>query len=263
VGNWYTANNQLSGWGYDQAGNILQVSNMARTFTYDAENRQATASAAGLVNSYTYDGEGRRVTRTTSWNQTTPTTVYVYDAFGQLAAEYGQATETSGTKYLTADALGSTRLETPVNPTAANATNFDYLPFGGEIGAGTAGRDSTFPAGAYPSAPSGPNMRFTSKERDAETGLDYFGARYFSRAQGRFTTPDPLMASARASDPQSWNRYAYARNNPLRYVDPDGMDVPDECAKKPNCTIKVKVNVIYDSTANNGKGVDRRPEEAV
>src|ERR1039457_3098775 len=96
---------------------------MARTFTYDAENRQGAAPAAGIGKSYTYDGEGRRVTRTTSWNQTTPTTVYVYDAFGQLAAEYGQATEVGGTKYLTADALGSTRLESPVNPTPTTATN--------------------------------------------------------------------------------------------------------------------------------------------
>ena len=89
----------------------------------------------------------------------------------------------------------------------------------------------------------------------AETGLDYFGARYFSGAMGRFTSPDPLTASARASDPPSWNRYVYARNNPLGYVDPDGMDVPHECAKNPNCTIKVTVNVIYDTTANHGNGL--------
>ena len=63
----------------------------------------------------------------------------------------------------------------------------------------------------------------TGKERDPETGLDYFGARYMSAAQGRFTTPDPLMASAKASNPQTWNRYAYALNKPLRYVDPDGL----------------------------------------
>ncbi|HBY59837.1 MAG TPA: hypothetical protein DEH78_08425, partial [Solibacterales bacterium] len=47
-----------------------------------------------------------------------------------------------------------------------------------------------------------------------ETGLDYFGARYFGSAQGRFTSPDPYMPSADVKDPQSWNRYVYARNNP-------------------------------------------------
>src|SRR5437868_28733 len=72
------------------------------------------------------------------------TTVYSDDEFGQLAAEYGQAGAVGGTSYRTADMLGSTRVETPVNPTAANGTIYDYLPFGGEIGAGTAGRDSTF-----------------------------------------------------------------------------------------------------------------------
>jgi RHS repeat-associated protein len=66
-------------------------------------------------------------------------------------------------------------------------------------------------------------MRFTGKERDAETGLDYFGARYFSGAQGRFTSPDPLLNSGRPWEPQSWNRYAYVLNNPLKYSDPDGL----------------------------------------
>jgi RHS repeat-associated protein len=58
-----------------------------------------------------------------------------------------------------------------------------------------------------------------------EIGLDYFGERYFSSAQGRFTSPDALLAKKeRVADPQRWNRYAYVRNNPLRYVDPNGED---------------------------------------
>jgi RHS repeat-associated protein len=68
-------------------------------------------------------------------------------------------------------------------------------------------------------------QKFTSKERDVETGLDYFGARYLSAAQGRFTSPDPLLNSGRPTEPQSWNRYAYTLNNPLRYVDPTGLYV--------------------------------------
>ncbi len=68
----------------------------------------------------------------------------------------------------------------------------------------------------------GIGSRSSGKERDTETGLDYFMARYLSSAQGRFTTPDPLLASARLTDPQTWNRYAYVRNNPVNLVDPDG-----------------------------------------
>ena len=65
-------------------------------------------------------------------------------------------------------------------------------------------------------------IRFTGKERDAETGLDYFGARYMSSAQGNFASPD-LPANYLVSLPQSWNKYSYALNNPLAIVDPDGQ----------------------------------------
>ena len=64
---------------------------------------------------------------------------------------------------------------------------------------------------------------FTSKERDSETGLDDFGARYLSSAQGRFTSADPLLSSATIYNPQTWNRYSYALNNPLKYTDPTGL----------------------------------------
>lgn len=59
-----------------------------------------------------------------------------------------------------------------------------------------------------------------------ETGLDYFGARYFLAAQGRFTSPDPIaMTSERLAAPQQINMYAYARNNPLKYIDPKGEEL--------------------------------------
>ncbi|MEW5980688.1 MAG: RHS repeat-associated core domain-containing protein, partial [Acidobacteriota bacterium] len=65
----------------------------------------------------------------------------------------------------------------------------------------------------------------TAKERDSESNLDYFGARYFSGAQGRFTSVDPENAGANEDDPQRWNGYSYARNNPLLYTDPTGKAI--------------------------------------
>ena len=83
----------------------------------------------------------------------------------------------------------------------------------------------------------GVRQQFTGKERDGETGLDYFGARYYSSSQGRFTSPDELQSTspefallgkghptrqalptADLTNPQSLNKYQYALNNPLRYV---------------------------------------------
>ena len=71
--------------------------------------------------------------------------------------------------------------------------------------------------------------KFTGKERDTETGLDYFGARYYGSNMGRFTSPDSTAYSS-LKYPQAWNLYAYTLNNPLRFTDPTGNAV--ECKKK-------------------------------
>jgi RHS repeat-associated protein len=65
-------------------------------------------------------------------------------------------------------------------------------------------------------------MHFTGKERDSESGLDNFGARYYGSSMGRFTSGDPSSASIDKTNPQSWNRYTYTYNNPLAFVDHNG-----------------------------------------
>jgi RHS repeat-associated protein len=104
---------------------------------------------------------------------------------------------------VTTDHLGSTRLLTKADGTVA--VTYDYLPFGMEFAQSA---DTN-------------RIRFTGKERDAETGLDYFLAGYDSSAQGRFTSPDPVGGSL--ADPQTLNKYAYVRNNPLNLTDPTGL----------------------------------------
>jgi RHS repeat-associated protein len=67
--------------------------------------------------------------------------------------------------------------------------------------------------------------KFTGKERDTESGLDYFGSRYYSSNMGRFMSPDPKQPSMKhLMNPQKWNKYAYVLNNPLSLIDPDGME---------------------------------------
>jgi RHS repeat-associated protein len=67
---------------------------------------------------------------------------------------------------------------------------------------------------------------FTGKERDTESGNDYFGARYYASSMGRWLSPDPkIISKQRMYDPQQWNMYSYARNNPLGAIDPDGREI--------------------------------------
>ena len=100
--------------------------------------------------------------------------------------------------------------------TLANVRRHDYLPFGEEVIAGTAGRS---PSLGY-TAGDGVRQQFTAQERDLETSLDYFVARYSSSMQGRFSSPDHFGGSE--LNPQSLNLYTYVQNNPLLYVDPTG-----------------------------------------
>lgn len=208
---------------YDLAGNQISIT-PGRSFNYDAENRQTSAVINSTTTTYSYDGDGRRITKNVGGAVTT----YVYDAMGHLAAEYGAAQPNApcATCYLTVDQLGSTRLVT--DATGAPTRCYDYLPFGEEIGSGVNGRTgSCFGNWQYPSTPDTLSTKFTSKERDAETGLDYFGARYMSAAQGRFTSPDAInLTDERIVNPSNTlNKYIYGGNNPLKYTDPDGKDI--------------------------------------
>lgn len=120
--------------------------------------------------------------------------------------------------YYHVDTLGSVRAVT--SPAGDLMEQHDYYAYGEECTTGVC----TVNVGVNSTQP----LHFTGKERDKETGLDYFGARYYGSRLARFTTVDPLMNFAEnPSDPQRWNRYAYARGNPYRYVDPDGKDIRD------------------------------------
>ena len=99
----------------------------------------------------------------------------------------------------------------------------DYLPFGEEIPADTAGRSSSLLFGSS----DGVEQKFTGQIRDSETGMDFFLARYYASAVGRFTSPDAPMIGSDPEDPQSWNLYSYVRNRPMNATDPTGHHIVD------------------------------------
>ena len=208
---------------YDKAGN-LDRDKSGLTFKYDANGRVVAFNGGAAPGSngtdYFFDGIGQRVKKADYYF----TTVFVYDAFGKMVAEYSNDTPGGdGTSYLTADTLGTARVVTGTNGTSATVkARHDYLPFGEEIGGPKVGLKGGRGAGQMYAADD-VRQKFTGKERDEESGLDYFLARDYASSQGRFTSVDPLMASARPGAPQSWNRYTYVINNPLKLVDPTGM----------------------------------------
>ena len=100
------------------------------------------------------------------------------------------------------DHLGNIRAVTDSNGNVVE--RHDFYPFGEEISQPT-NKDSYL---------------FTGKPRDSETGLDYFGARYYSSFFSRFLSVDPGKSNPRI--PQTWNKYTYCLNNPIKYIDPTG-----------------------------------------
>ncbi len=217
------------GFTYDAAGNLINYSGQG--YTYDAENRLLTA--AGVT--YTYDGDGRRVKKSNGilyWygagsevlleTSLTGTRLDAYIFFN--GSRVARRRESDGAVfYFFADHLGSSR--TVTNSTGGVVEDSDFYPFGGE----------RIVVDALDN-----NYKFTNKERDAESGLDFFLARHYSSNLGRFLQPDefaggpvdvfssndPLppgpLPYADIVNPQSLNKYTYTYNNPLRYVDPGG-----------------------------------------
>jgi RHS repeat-associated protein len=222
-----TANNRINGLSYDAAGNLLNDG--VHGYDYDAENK---VSKVDTVSAYVYDGEGQRVRKLVGENLR-----FIYDMSGREIAEFDGSTgalkkeyiysasglaatieptalNSNGTRYTTSDILSSPRIVT--NSSGNVVSRHDYKPFGEELGAGIGGRNAGMGFGVA----DGMRQKFTQKERDNETGLDYFSARYYSSSQGRFTSADSVAGSA--VNPQTLNLYAYVLNNPLKYVDPSG-----------------------------------------
>jgi len=160
---------------------------------------------------YTYDEGRERVTKTGGANPVTYVNDY-YEKEGTIITKYINAgslkiaTIKNGTlAYNHLDHLSGSTVSTATNRTVLELN--DYNPYGNSL--------VTERVSGYTN-----DYLFTGKERDEETNLYYYGARYYDPLIGRFTSIDPWGGDI--TDPQSLNKYAYARNNPLKYNDPSG-----------------------------------------
>lgn len=203
-----TNTNRIAGFGFDASGNM--TSDGVNTYSYDAANRLTQVNAG--AGSYTYFGALRikKIVGST-------TTAYVYSADrpiaeyvnGALSKEYVYA----GSRLLATLASGvptyhhpdhlSNRAETDTSGNIIRS--FGHFPFG-EV---------------WYESPSTDKWKFTTYERDSESGLDYAVARFDSTGLGRFTSADPLPGFL--AKPESLNRYSYVTNDPVNFLDPTGM----------------------------------------
>jgi RHS repeat-associated protein len=230
----YDANGNMISKGLSPAGGL--------SLTYDIENRlikvtqtmsPTEAVPRSTINypaifSFTYDGDGGRVKKTIKVKGLSPqrtaseqntiyigslfekdssgkTTRYIFSGSNRICA-ISQGLSPQGTipriNYYHSDHLGSSNVITDNQGQQVGFTEF--TPYG-----------STYKqTGSYD-----PKFKFTGKELD-NTGLYFYGARYYDPQLGRFTSADTIVQAP--YDPQSLNRYAYCRNNPINLVDPSG-----------------------------------------
>jgi trimeric autotransporter adhesin len=238
----------MAGVGYDASGDV--VNDGVSQYLYDGDGRICAVAYALLPNEttligYVYNASGERVSKgtITAWSCDpaisgfTATNDYVLGLGGEQVTEMAIAAnktmawqhtnvyaaghlfatyDNNGLHFYLNDVVGTRRIQTDYAGVMEQSCS--GLPFGDDL---DCSNSTQFPT----------EHHFTGKERDAETGLDYFGARYYASNLGRMMSPDPFIPfnlkkdefQAWISDPQHWNKYAYVLNNPLKFTDPTGL----------------------------------------
>jgi len=240
---WTSVNAAGSNIAYDAAGNI--TNDGVNTYLYDIEGRICAVRSEPVAGTYTmtgylYDAEGRRISKGSIANMNScdpavngfqPSTEhdYILGLSGEQVTETAMDSNNSmawqhtnvwvgskplatydsdGLHFYLNDQLGTRRVQTDYAGVPEQTCS--SLPFGDSL--------SCTSSALYPT-----EHNYVGKERDTESGNDYFGARYYSSGFGRWLSPDLPLADQDPADPQSWNLYRYAGNNPVNSVDNDGL----------------------------------------
>jgi RHS repeat-associated protein len=246
-----TSNNQMSSThlnggqssGYDASGNI--TSDGVNSYLYDGDGRICAVKniLVGVMTGYLYDANGTRIAKGSIQNmsscdpsvngfQLSTETDYIIGPSGEQMTEMKRNSandgmawqhtnvyagssligtyDEGGLHFYLNDPVGTRRVQTSYAGVMEQTCT--GLPYGDGL---NCSNSKVFPT----------EHHFTGKERDTESGNDYFNARYYSSAMGRFMSPDPIiMNDLRMINPQRWNKYAYVINNPLILTDPTGKD---------------------------------------
>jgi len=194
---------------YDANGNMATVGN--RSFTFNHENRLSKITDGGVITDFTYDGDGARVKKLVN---NVDTTIYISSGYvcergscEMYIMAHGQkivSIDSNGVvNYIHQNHLNSTSVMT--DSSGASIKSLVYYPYGATL-------SSTGSAN--------PRYEYTGKEKDNSTGLYFYETRYYDSTLGRFISPDNVIPDA--LNPDAFNRYSYALNNPILYSDPSG-----------------------------------------
>jgi RHS repeat-associated protein len=247
VVNEVTALSDGTSFTYDDNGNRTQKTKGADTwdYTYNYVNRLTQVEENNsVIGEYVYDGGGNRLQKT----ENSMTTTYIYSGINTIYEEnstgsacyvYGPTgliakrttiDQETNTYFYHKDNLGSTRSVTDSSKNIITAST--YHPFG----------ETEVKEGSE-------HYLYTGKEKDS-TGLYYYGARYYDPQTGKFITRD--LIKGRKSNSQTLNLYTYCLNNPIKYIDPAGLDSMCTGDGENRVCIEFTANgwIAYDSNGN-------------
>jgi len=192
-----------------------------RTFVWDFDNRVSSVTTSGVTASMFYDYTGMRVEKDSS----SGTTIFPFSGYeigpGGISVKYirigieniASKKSTGEILFYHNDHLGGVNVIT--NTSGLLAQLIEYDPWG-KVSRSEGAGDSL--------------RRFTGQQLDPESGLYYYGGRYYDPELGRFISPDPFVPQP--DDPQSLNRYSYVLNNPVNLIDPSGYSWFSKLFKK-------------------------------
>ncbi|WP_035061191.1 RHS repeat domain-containing protein [Andreprevotia chitinilytica] len=201
-------------YGYDDLGNLVTVTG-AKNYIYTYDGKGSRIRTQGpLSDKHQFYGGNNLIAEYDAYTGETREHLYLgIQKVADLIQQSANGTTVNSAEYYHADPVGS-----PIAATDKLGNllwNANYYPYGYKLAGGVANENN--------------KQWFGGKVQDDETGLQYFGARFYDPVVGRFAAMDPV--DFRESNVQSFNSYAYANNNPFRYVDPDGRNGQDSNGK--------------------------------
>lgn len=225
-------------YSYDDNGNMTSRTENGVTYiqVFDAENRLVSVTTGGQTTQFIYDGDGNMVKKI---NPDNSSVIYIEKIYEIQKDSSGTVTHTltfypagnalrldSTLYYIIQDRLGSASVLTDASGNTVGEQR--YFPTG----------ETRVATGTMPT-----DRLYTGQRNEGDLGIYDYGARFYDAKLGKFLSADSVVPDM--TNPQAFNRYAYAMNNPILYNDPTGHDAYSTCGGNAACMSYVNQNPQY------------------